>query len=72
MRFGGVEQEEWGPPDFILCQGGRHKAAVSPMSLARADQGDGGPCANRQVADLPGQVAGADDSQQLCDFGQVT
>jgi hypothetical protein len=29
--FGEVEQEEWGPPDFILCQGRRHKAVMSPV-----------------------------------------
>lgn len=38
-RFGRVEKEECRPPDLILCQGGRHKAAVSPVE---ADQGKAG------------------------------
>lgn len=65
-RFGWVEQEEWGPPDFILCQGGRHKATVSPMEPGPGKAGGmENPVQTTGGWEPPGKTAEADDGLQL-------
>ena len=55
-----------GPPDFISCQGGRHRVAVSPMQPGPGKVRWGDPCVYFRSVNLPA----ADDAQKLWDWAR--